>query len=90
MPMTLPELNSHRLSKGHDQDLDPACCGVFTCSASLLVTVQSRYSWMVAARGSSAFFVPGRGGGACPLSKALNRNGTSARASCRPACLSVV
>ena len=52
--------------------------------ASDAVTVQSRYSWMVAARGCSAFLVPGRGGGACPLSNALNRKGTSARAFWRP------
>lgn len=56
-------------------------------SPSSRVRVQSRYSWMVAARVSSAFFVPGRGGGACPVSKALNKNGTSPRAAATPSFL---
>jgi len=43
-------------------------------------TVQSRYSWMVAALASVARFVPGRGGGACPASNARKRKGRSCRA----------
>ena len=35
-------------------------------------------------RRTSAFLVPGRGGGACPVSKALKRKGMSERARCRP------
>ena len=53
-------------------------------SGSDAVTVQSRYSWIVAARGASARLVPGRGGGCCPSSNALNRKGSSSRASLRP------
>ena len=48
--------------------------------ASSAETVQSRYSWIVAARASVARFVPGRGGGACPASKARKRKGRSCRA----------
>lgn len=45
-----------------------ACTQARTTSVGSLgssaVTVQSRYSWIVAALGLVAFFVPGRGGGA--------------------------
>ena len=52
-------------------------------------TVQSRYSWMVAARASVARFVPGLGGGACPASKARKRKGRSARAQRMPSLRSI-
>ena len=51
---------------------------------STAMKVQSRYSWMVEARGCVAALVPGLGGRICPVSKALNRKGTSDLAYCAP------